>query len=53
MTKSGVAAEQKLFFNGETDGSMNETWTETLSVVVEREVAFSPERSGARSRNHT
>jgi hypothetical protein len=35
------------------DGPMNETSTETLSVVVEREIPYSPEKSGARSPNHT
>ena len=32
---------------------MNETPTEAISVVVEREVAFRRKRSGVRSRNHT
>ena len=32
---------------------MNETSTETLSVVVEREVPFPPEKIWRCSRNHT
>jgi hypothetical protein len=32
---------------------MTNSATETLSVVVEREVPFRRKRSGARSRNHT
>ena len=32
---------------------MSEPATEVLSVVVEREIAYPPEKSGARSRSHT
>ncbi len=32
---------------------MNEKSTEALSVVIEREIPFPPEKIGARSRNHT
>ena len=32
---------------------MSKPATETLSVIVEREIPFPPEKTGVRSHNHT